>query len=209
MEISMNEFYIKLQNGQGAPSFEDAPTADISVYPWGGEYRPISGAQAVYVEGDGFYIRMFSRESDPRTTYTNYNDPVCNDSCLEFFCKYYPSGSHFYLNIEMNSAGVYLSYRAEGAGKYCDLATLTDAMPTVTPSHDSGEWAVVLHVPSKCIADVYGLEKFEPKRGDSVRCNFYKCGSKCEKPHYGVWANIDAPSPNFHLPEFFREVYFK
>ncbi len=205
----MNDFYIKLQDAHTEPDFSDAPVAEISTYPWGGDYRPISGAQAIYVRDDGFYIRMFSRESDPRTTYTKYNDPVCNDSCLEFFCNYCPADSHYYLNIEMNSAGVYLSYRAEGAGKYCDLATFTAAMPTVTPSRSADEWAVTLHVSAKCVADVYGLCEFTPTAGDRVRCNFYKCGSKCENPHYAVWNNIDAPSPNFHLPEYFRDVYFK
>ena len=40
----------------------------------------------------------------------------------------------------------------------------------------------------------------------SLRCNFYKCGDKCDRPHFLSWSPIDKPEPNFHCPEFFGEV---
>ena len=42
----------------------------------------------------------------------------------------------------------------------------------------------------------------------SIMANFYKCGDKCEKPHFLSMAPIDTPSPCFHCPEFFQEVKF-
>ena len=50
--------------------------------------------------------------------------------------------------------------------------------------------------------------KIEEWSGLNLRANFYKCGDKCQQPHYLSMAPINTPSPNFHCPEFFQEVKF-
>ncbi len=44
--------------------------------------------------------------------------------------------------------------------------------------------------------------------GVEARMNLYKCGDKLTKPHFLSWKPIDAPAPDFHLPQYFRTVQF-
>ena len=43
---------------------------------------------------------------------------------------------------------------------------------------------------------------------NSILANFYKCGHKCQVPHYLSMAQIDLPAPSFHCPKFFQKVHF-
>ena len=63
------------------------------------------------------------------------------------------------------------------------------------------EWEVRLSVPLTLLEELYPGLTVSP--GYTFTGNFYKCGSKCEFPHYGMWNPIDSPSANFHLPAFF------
>ena len=42
---------------------------------------------------------------------------------------------------------------------------------------------------------------------EKIMGNFYKCADDTEFPHFVSWSPIDLPSPNFHCPEFFGEIY--
>ena len=39
-----------------------------------------------------------------------------------------------------------------------------------------------------------------------IEANLYKCGDKCDQPHFLSWSPIGLPSPNFHCPEFFGTI---
>lgn len=39
-----------------------------------------------------------------------------------------------------------------------------------------------------------------------MRGNFFKCAEKSEHPHYGCWAPVDLPRPDFHSPDYFGEL---
>jgi hypothetical protein len=47
-----------------------------------------------------------------------------------------------------------------------------------------------------------------PAPGVRWRANFYKCAEHNSHPHWLMWAPIDFPKPNFHLPEFFGTLEF-
>jgi hypothetical protein len=36
--------------------------------------------------------------------------------------------------------------------------------------------------------------------------NLYKCGDKCDTPHFLSWSPIGLPQPDFHCPDFFGEI---
>jgi hypothetical protein len=40
------------------------------------------------------------------------------------------------------------------------------------------------------------------------RVNFFKCGDDLPVPHFLSWNNIEAPEPDFHVPEFFGFANF-
>ena len=84
------------------------PKAAIDQYAWSEAYMPESYAQLVKIEGYGFALRMVSREQNPRAVYTEYNQPIYTDSCLEFFASW-DQEQQKYLNMEMNANGALLS----------------------------------------------------------------------------------------------------
>jgi hypothetical protein len=43
---------------------------------------------------------------------------------------------------------------------------------------------------------------------EKIRGNFYKCADDTEMPHFVSWSPIHLPTPNFHCPDFFGEIYF-
>ena len=49
---------------------------------------------------------------------------------------------------------------------------------------------------------------FDPKPGDAIRANCFKCGDLTEVEHYFSWNPVDSPTPNFHRPEDFGRMVF-
>ena len=52
-----------------------------------------------------------------RAVTTDYQGPVCTDSCVEFFFSPSPDVSHGYFNVEMNCGGTVLFYFQRAPGK--------------------------------------------------------------------------------------------
>lgn len=69
---------------------ETAPVLHVSNYMWTEGYAPKVTASGVYVEGEGFIVRMFCREKEPKAVYTEPDSPVHRDSCMEFFANFSP-----------------------------------------------------------------------------------------------------------------------
>jgi len=199
------DFFILYTTGE--VDFTNAPKAYVDIYKWGDEYTPKVYAQMVFKEGDGLYVRMECEETNPRAENTEYNSPVYHDSCMEFFCIYKPElVNNKYINFEMNAASTYLSnYNDRNpGGKTVAIKDLTDTMPTMESFKTDTTWGINLHVPNDTIDDIYGGKSLT--EGSKLLLNLYKCGDKTEIKHYGSWAEIDNPKPNFHLPQFFCEV---
>lgn len=185
-------FFESADNG-----FWPAPRAVIHHFPWEkGGYRPYAWAQAVWQE-DALHIRLFCRESTPRTTFANPNDPVYRDSCLEFFVM--RQGDNHFFHLEMNSAGVLLAGINHGGKiKLIPEAQHVSFIPRVLPCSDG--WAVQLKVPFS----LFGLPNAALWSNKPVfRCNFYKCGDDTPFPHYGCWSAVSNPEPQFHDPASF------
>jgi len=196
------DFYILYTDGE--VDFTDAPKAYVDIYRWSEEYMPVTFAQIVFKEGDGFYVRMECEETDPRAVNKEYDGPIYEDSCVEFFAVYKPEINNKYVNIEMNANGAYLCYYCKSMSDNVKMHTLTDSMPTCTPFKTDTSWGVELHVPLKMIDDAYGGESLT--LGDTILMNLYKCGNKTPIPHYGAWSDVELAKPNFHQPQFFSEV---
>ena len=149
---------------------------------------------------------MFEVEEDHlRAVAMSAEENVWEDSCVEFFVEN-PAGEG-YFNFEVNCIGTMLAakrisrteatlFNAEQMDKIRCFGSLAKA-----PIDSRGvgqKWWMVEVIPFSLL----GL-KSAPK---SLRCNFYKCGDKCDRPHFLSWSPIDKPEPNFHCPEFFGEV---
>ena len=129
-------------------------------------------------------------------------DPVWQDSCVEFFLRQ----GEMYRNFEFNSLGVCLS--AYGPDRNTRKSLEQDSLAQILrypslnieslPSEITPvNWSLTVGIPLGLI----GLEA-----GGRFFANFYKCGDKTKVPHYISWSEIATPSPDFHQPRFFGPV---
>ncbi len=200
--MASNVYHIARVSGE--PQWANLPQAAIATCPWGSEYRPDTWAQIAYDPAKGFWVRMLTRESDPKAVYTQPDDPVCKDSCLEAFIDFAPSAAADapgYLNLEANAKGTYLLGLGQQRHGRVRVRSLGCALPTLTPIAGEGCWGWQALLPMDMIASIYGVTEFAP--GTQLCGNFYRCGDETAIPHYCVWNHIVAAGPDYHRPECF------
>lgn len=137
-----------------------------------------------------------------KAVYRKDQEPVWQDSCVEFFLKQ----GDIYRNFEFNSLGVCLSAFGpdRSSRKSLDHESMLQIMRFSSlsidrlPSEDVlTNWSLTVSIP----LDLIGLSA-----GSQFLANFYKCGDETKVPHYISWSAIDTASPDFHRPEFFAPV---
>ena len=192
---------------------EHAEKAEISCFPWDENgYMPKTEARVVYTE-KGFYVYLISYEKEIRAEYVKMNDPVCKDSCMEFFFNPNPEKDERYMNFELNPLGTL--YLGIGKDRF-DSKKVTDAAVAGIPglfdikpyaagevSQDSPEpfWSIQFFIPFSFIEKLYGNLDFIS--GMRMTGNFYKCGDDTRYPHYGCWNKVINEEPDFHRSESF------
>ena len=145
------------------------------------------------------------KEDHVRAAAMENNGPVWQDSCVEFFVMG-PDGVH-YTNFEMNCAGTMLAARRTSRHdpsqftpeQFAQVRRITSLPHEPIDSKGEGQswWAM----------EVIPFEAFGySSKPDSLRANLYKCGDKCDQPHFLSWSPIDLPSPDFHCPDFFGTI---
>ena len=153
--------------------------------------------------GNSLWLHYVVQKDYVRAVNRTDQEPVYEDSCVEFFLQ----ENENYRNFEFNALGTCLS--AVGAERKSrrrlhpeELALIrrnTSLHPDTLPPEDVlSDWNLTVEVPFSLI----GLE-----RGKIFRSNFYKCGDKTFVPHFVSWAPIQIPKPDFHRPEFFAELF--
>lgn len=188
----------------GEPEWSAVPPATIACFPWGGAYRPRAYARLCRVGTDWLRLRMWCGESLPRAVHTAPDSPVYQDSCLEFFVC--PEGAAAYFNFEMNSRGTLLCEIGQsGRRRYFPQAGLARpaCRPLTADELPEPGWGVEFSLPRSLFIAAFGPLSFA---GGSLRGNFYKCGDRTAAPHYGCWAPVGAPKPDFHRPEWFGRL---
>ncbi len=198
----MKEYRIVRLNAR--PNWAAVEKAPVEEYPWGGDYRPEAFAQLAYEEGRGFHVRMTCREDAPRAVYTQPDDPVCQDSCLEFFADFAPDSGKGYLNMEANANGTLLLGLGTQRHDRKPVRGMDCPLPQLTAWREGAFWGWQAFVPLSMLQAIYGVSDFAP--GTVLRGNFYKCGDKTAQPHYGVWSPVQAPQPDYHRPECFGRL---
>lgn len=185
--------------------WEQVTKEELACAPW----APVDHIRAWFQlcwNENGLHVRMQAREKDILHRFTGQLDPICNDSCLEFFFSAEADGR--YINAEINPNGAinlclrYDRYRHIRLVRN-DLQKLLQVQPFFT---EDG-WGVEYCFP------VNFLQIFYPElsltAGKALRANFYKCGEDTTIPHYLAWNNIETATPDFHQPAFFGKVILK
>ena len=149
------------------------------------------------------------KEKHLKAIYLKTNDPVYKDSCVEFFISF--DKKHYY-NFEFNSLGTGLvgygtKERELRKRLPSELIETIITRSTVITSKQKGmenEWTLQLQIPFA----LFYNENFKSLKGVKATANFYKCGDDLPEPHFVSWNKIEAPAPNFHLPEYFGAIEF-
>jgi len=146
-----------------------------------------------------------------------HQDPVCLDSCVEFFFAPGKGLEDGYFNLEMNCGGILLFHFRKGNParkpeidpQDLDRIRIAHNLPSfIDPEiQDELEWRLEFKIPFDLLAKYCEIEK--PRAGIEWRANFYKCADGCSYPHWLTWAPVDHPTPKFHLPEYFGVLKFE
>ncbi|SEK58051.1 Carbohydrate-binding family 9 [Parapedobacter koreensis] len=159
---------------------------------------------------DSLVLAYLVKEKHVRAKYRNTNDPVYRDSCVEFFVSF--DGERYY-NLEFNCLGTGLiGYGTEDkSGRRLlpkhtveDIKTYSHIKAQNSNRGDT-EWQLLLNIPFS----VFDVHRIHSLAGMECMGNFYKCGDELPMPHFVSWNRIDSPVPNFHLPQYFGELFFQ
>lgn len=186
-------------------NWSEVPAAAIDTYLWLEGYTPAATAKLVYIEHEGFVLRMECAEREPKAVYTAYNEPVYTDSCLEFFADWLGDGR--YINMEMNAKGTLLSCIGADRHARTPIRDLTDGeIFSVKGEIVDSRWCVTAVIPAALLCKILGVAAIPFGKGYTFRGNFYKCGDETPVPHYGMWNPVETKNPDFHRPEFFGQL---
>jgi hypothetical protein len=153
------------------------------------------------------FLKFFITEDHLLVRFTQPNDWVFQDSCVEFFIGF--EGDPGYYNIEFNSIGTcYLGYsrgRNDIGVADTEVVRKIKSGTLLYNEGDKIKWELTVMIPT----EAFYLHPDITLAGQTLRANFYKCGDDMPVPHYLTWNNIESAEPNFHLPEFFGKLKFE
>ena len=181
------------------------PVFSVDQFNWGGDYRPVTSGRLGFLPGQGFLLEMVCQEEDPCRSHTRDGDPVYLDSAMEaFFCFSPEEENPCYLNFEMNANGAMLACHGRNRRERTPFAGALKEGLSCRAQVREHAWSIRLMIPLSLITGVYpGLSLHT----DSMfTCNFYKIKESEGRTHFASFAPIQAPEPNFHLPEYFAQA---
>ena len=181
-------------------------TIDCVNWPDQFSYHPLTTFSVAHSD-TAMYIDFFVRCNYLRAVNSHNNDPVHQDSCVEFFVT--PGKEQPYRNFEFNCIGtIHAARRTDRhhGEKMTDeeLATVRRLASCGTRPFNEIEglfsWNLTVAIP----LDLIGVEY----KGEPIELfgNFYKCADLTADPHFLSWAPINTPEPDFHRPECFQSI---
>ncbi len=147
-------------------------------------------------------------ERELRISFQQSNEPVYQDSCVEFFISF--KGKEYY-NFEFNCIGTCLAAfglnREERTFLPITAIEMIKCHTLMCCSTSGGlkniTWELTLIIPF----EVFTFQRPSNLKGNICYGNFYKCGDSMNQ-HYLSWNPIASAHPDFHLREFFGMINF-
>lgn len=186
--------------GAESSCWEQAELQFIDQYPWKDVRRPYAPTTQIRLlhNDKALYVRFESWEENIRATYTLPNDPVCRDSCVEFFfCP--DEADPRYLSFEINPLGALLIGLGSSGN---NISYLTDSRGQfqIQTACEKGYWQAFYSIPFAFIL------KYFTNISDTIKGNFMKCADRSVTPHHGCWNLICTDIPMFHVPQYFGAI---
>ena len=193
-----------------AAFMDTLPKHSLDYQPWPEYTTNCSADFSIAHTGRDILLKYFVQEDVIKVTKLFINDQVCKDSCVEFFIAFTPEQKYY--NIEMNCAGICRMGYGEGRSKRTMLSEnkINKIQKTILIKSSSAdvatnfEWQITLRIP----IEIFEFSNLISLSGKHAVANFFKCGDDLPEPHFLTWNDIQADTPDFHLPKFFGELQF-
>ena len=187
------------------------------VRPEGSDHIPETALKLLY-DAAGIYGLFQVRDRYVRCVAAKPDDPVCCDSCVEFFVQ--PAGGTGYNNFEINACGIMLAMHVDNSLRNREefaqarfltgeeregiriFHTLPDSLAEELPG--PVEYRVGFFLPFSVFRRTNHAPV--PVRGTVWHANAYKCGDRTSHPHWLSWKPVSRL--NFHLPDCFGQLIF-
>jgi hypothetical protein len=186
----------------------------INNWPWHKETYPTPKVSVKLLYSyKNLFIKFNVSENYTKAIHTEYQDMVCQDSCVEFFVT---CDNKEYFNFEISAIGTLLLYLGKDRNTRIPIAKSDASEIQIITSLPKGiklqttsmqEYTVAYSIPFTLFAK-YSKVPF-PTNKTCWKANFYKCGDLTPEPSWGCWAQINTKSPDFHCPEFFGNLLFE
>ena len=180
------------------------------------EHFPDTRVKLLY-DKDNLYVFFRVKDQYVRAVSKDFHDPVCQDSCVEFFFACGEDAARGYFNLEVNCGGTLLFYHQikKGQGtravsiEDCRKIKILSSLPKKVDSEIESPvvWTVKYGLPIDILKAYAPVDA--PGPGRIWKANFYKCADQTSHPHWLTWSPVDRPSPNFHLPQYFGTIEFE
>ncbi len=198
----MKKYYIEKTDKKDI-SIEDSfwneiESLKIDEFPWDGFETNIHTTAKLVYSDEALTVRFETDEKNLRACTRNDGEPVCIDSCIEFF--FGPADRTKYINVEINPLGAMVLGKngTVGRERYNNGREILD----VTSLISKKAWMLQVSIPFDFIKENIG------EIGKNFAGNFYKCGSDTGHKHYICWNYVETERPNFHSPQFFGDLIF-
>lgn len=216
--ISRTAVRPELRGLWGGPVWSEAPFLHIDQFrSESTSHRPLVLCKLLY-DDSCLYGLFLVRDRYVRCIHTRFQDPVYEDSCVEFFVQ--PGTEGGYFNFEFNCGGAllasYVTNPTRADGQVAEATPLSmdegrqvKVFGSLRP-HMENEieseimWYLEFAIPFALLEGHVGsLGKVE---GREWRGNLYKCGNKTSHPHWASWSPLS--ERNFHAPRDFGVLRF-
>lgn len=180
------------------------------------DHRPDVLAKLAW-DDNGLYIIFHVEDRYVRAVAQKYQDPVCRDSCVEFFFTPGTGLGLSYFNVEINCGGTLLFWWHPEGGpgvpvneKEGGLVEIAHSMPRIVEPEITTPtaWTLEYRLPFAAL-EKYCPSAERPAPGAIWQANFYKCADDTSHPHWLTWSFVDHPAPKFHLPQYFGVLRFE
>jgi hypothetical protein len=160
------------------------------------------------------YAGFVCRDQHISAQFTERDQPVYRDDCVELFTAPNPDRGDAYFNFEMNVRAALLdqhhpSGRFSGRDREWNSQGVRVATQVAgTLNDDAGQdshWTLEVAIPWENFAGV--AQRLPPRSGDEWRLNLNRCGGETN-PQYSQWSPSATENPDFHRPENFGRIVF-
>jgi len=178
-------------------------------------FRPVTQAKMRY-DNTHLYVIFHVQDRYVRCQVRDYNGPVYDDSCVEFFFSPNTDLPDKYFNLEVNCIGTPLMHYNRVPRqditelevndiKNIEIASSLPKELIFPETSDPVTWTIEYKIPLRLLEKYAKITR--PEKGVVWKANFFKIASGINT-HYASWAALQNDKPDFHLPQFFGILKF-